>query len=463
MNNKNLKVKLVAIARDEAAYLPEWIFHHLTFGFDEIEVYVNNTTDNTYQVIEQISKYYPVFATDADSLFKKSGENFQLRAYENAVEKAQIADFTHIMFLDIDEFWTPADFKTDIKGALQLYSYPQALSLNWLIHCDESNFSPCYKSTLQVLPNPHVKTVFDLSTTWDKIEIHNIVGDSIQYKRGDGSTYDFNGSAHCGLTDADCITHDFFIIHRMYRSQMEYISLLGRGRANKIKLKDNRNGYYVINERTKSINIDAVLLASYSQKYSTFVEQCQLSKLNEQSKEFIESRYQRVITWAKQADTIESSVFDRLFQNIDIPEIQAIRKRYESEKMFIFYKDLISNTPSFNSLMLHIFSKLLLKVRAEKWAIAVYLKANTLNTKADTNGVVEILNNALKKTNFPKKNYADIYREIAIQFYKEKDIQQAFFFISKAKQLRPNGPHITKLYEKYLSEIKFISSKKCIG
>lgn len=45
-----MKVKLVAIAKDEAAYLPDWIFHHLYFGFDSIDIYVNNTTDNTYDL-----------------------------------------------------------------------------------------------------------------------------------------------------------------------------------------------------------------------------------------------------------------------------------------------------------------------------------------------------------------------------------------------------------------------------
>lgn len=49
-----LKIKLVAIAKDEAAYLPEWIFHHLYFGFDQIDIYVNNTSDNTFALGEQL-------------------------------------------------------------------------------------------------------------------------------------------------------------------------------------------------------------------------------------------------------------------------------------------------------------------------------------------------------------------------------------------------------------------------
>ena len=48
MNNE-FKVKVVAIAKDEGAYIAEWIFHHLYFGFDAIDIYVNRTTDNTCQ------------------------------------------------------------------------------------------------------------------------------------------------------------------------------------------------------------------------------------------------------------------------------------------------------------------------------------------------------------------------------------------------------------------------------
>jgi len=63
-----MKIKLVAIAKDEAAYLPEWIYHHLHFGFDEIEVYVNFTTDNSYEVLAAIAKHHPVRYRNAEYL-----------------------------------------------------------------------------------------------------------------------------------------------------------------------------------------------------------------------------------------------------------------------------------------------------------------------------------------------------------------------------------------------------------
>jgi hypothetical protein len=35
---KPYKVKLVAVAKDEAVGLPRWIFHHLFFGIDSIDI-----------------------------------------------------------------------------------------------------------------------------------------------------------------------------------------------------------------------------------------------------------------------------------------------------------------------------------------------------------------------------------------------------------------------------------------
>ena len=95
----HIRVKLAAIARDEAAYLPEWIFHHLEFGFDEIEIYINNTTDNSLAVLANIKRNHPVVVTDANALFKQSTKNFQGQAYQALTKKAIADGFTHLMFL----------------------------------------------------------------------------------------------------------------------------------------------------------------------------------------------------------------------------------------------------------------------------------------------------------------------------------------------------------------------------
>ena len=43
-------IKLVAIAKNEAPYIPLWAFHHFRIGIDLIEININNTDDNSIRV-----------------------------------------------------------------------------------------------------------------------------------------------------------------------------------------------------------------------------------------------------------------------------------------------------------------------------------------------------------------------------------------------------------------------------
>ena len=62
------KVKLVAIAKDEGAYLVDWIFHHLYFGFYAIDIYVNRTSDNTFEIADKLKSLEQVRFLDGDAL-----------------------------------------------------------------------------------------------------------------------------------------------------------------------------------------------------------------------------------------------------------------------------------------------------------------------------------------------------------------------------------------------------------
>ena len=54
----NTVIKLVAIAKNEALYIPAWVYHHFKIGIDYIEIHINNTTDNSVEVCERISSNY---------------------------------------------------------------------------------------------------------------------------------------------------------------------------------------------------------------------------------------------------------------------------------------------------------------------------------------------------------------------------------------------------------------------
>jgi hypothetical protein len=451
MNNKALKIKLAAIARDEAAYLPEWIFHHLAFGFDEIEIYINNTSDNSLAILANITKHYPVVVTNADQLFQRSNNDFQLLAYQALTDQAISDGFTHIMFLDIDEFWTPADFKTDVKQALVKFNYPQALSLNWFIHCDEGKFASCYREQLIIRPDTHVKTLFQLDTPWDKVEIHNIVGKEVHYTRGNGKPYDFGDSPHCGLTDHQCLDHDFFVIHRMFRSQMEYVSLLGRGRANKLKLKDNRNGYYN-KDNLAMIHFEAKLLDSYNLRFEKFVKQCQLNELIDGGRAFVNKRFDKVQSWIKKATPKEAVVFNKLLLRVELPEIKLLKKKLLA-KIELAELDIDNvETLSYRHLFSQLLFKLLRKFKLNRLAGRLYLKGG-YNQQKDGGTIIAGVERALLNIKYPANKHADVYREMAVYFYQNQQLTLAYALISKARQKRPNGPTIVKLHEQFQKEL----------
>ena len=452
MSNEKIKVKLAALAKDEGAYLPEWIFHHLIFGVDEIEVYVNNTTDNSVAVLTSIAQHYPVKITFADKLFKSATFDFQVQAYKKIVKAAVADGFTHLLLLDIDEFWTPADFNTSIKQAIINLGEPDVVNFNWFLHCDESEFGPCYQSSMNIRTNPHVKTLFKLTAPWEKVGIHNVLGKSLTYTRGNGETFDFGDSPHCALSDAQCLDHDYFIVHRLYRSEREYISLLGRGRLNKTKIKDNRSGYYAASRQDNTITFPANLVDLYYQQYDQFLTQCALLDLLPASKVFVLERFNGVMSLATHAEKEDVLLFIKLFNKINLPEVSSVREKLSYKvRMQNFNIHAITQQPMC-SLLMSILAKVLLKLRCKSAAqYCAFLAASQL-TEASILPLLNSVTHSLTVNKYPEQKHADIYRDMAVEFHREGQLTLACGFITKAKQCRPNGPRIIQLYEQFMSE-----------
>src|SRR5690625_3516362 len=113
-----MRIKLCAIAKDESAYLFNWVFHHLYFGFDEVEVWLNNITDNSEELCREMARISSQFkyrvADDVVSEAYRRGKMFQIIAYEKMYKAAVYEGFDYIVFLDIDEFFVPKDFRSHV-------------------------------------------------------------------------------------------------------------------------------------------------------------------------------------------------------------------------------------------------------------------------------------------------------------------------------------------------------------
>ena len=91
---------IVAIIKDEAPYIREWIEFHKLAGVDKFYIYNNESTDNIEEVLNPYIKnglvtykYFP-------------GEAMQIKAYQDAILKYKFHN-KYMAFIDVDEFLLP--------------------------------------------------------------------------------------------------------------------------------------------------------------------------------------------------------------------------------------------------------------------------------------------------------------------------------------------------------------------
>jgi len=154
IEKKQLKVAMVAIAKDEGDYIDEWVDYHVKIGFDDIFVYSNNW---------RIGKFIP-HVTEIPF----DGEAKQLPAYTDWL--ANHSDgYDWAAFFDIDEFLNT--HRGNVKDILDGYSRFPAVGVNWRIFGDSgladvengyygclSRFTKCAKDL-----NVHVKSFVNLA------------------------------------------------------------------------------------------------------------------------------------------------------------------------------------------------------------------------------------------------------------------------------------------------------------
>lgn len=133
---KDPKVKIIAMASNEAYYLPQWIHHHLYFGFNAFDIYFNRSTDNTMSVLEKLRSYYhnisiynvdwidSFFSQSPPSKFMNSGP--YMHSYFNLC-----SDFDYVLFLDIDEFWMPRNGIDSIQKCIREFNFPNCILFEW--------------------------------------------------------------------------------------------------------------------------------------------------------------------------------------------------------------------------------------------------------------------------------------------------------------------------------------------
>lgn len=307
---ENIKVKLFAIAKDEAAYIPQWVFHHFYFGFDEIEIWLNNIEDNSVEICEKIATIFPQFKYKVvdDLLFecKEKNIHFQEQAYNISYQQARDSGFSHILYIDIDEFWVHKSFELTIKDYLDNFTVADTISFNWAFDnalISNQLFHQVFNQSQLVFKNNHVKSLVRMSQKVIKTHIHNHhIKNGLQIlANGEKLCIDSNTFEGSIVPDYQFIKYqheldDAFIYHTLFRSQIEYLSSLLRGRRHtttKELIKLNRWGYV---NQSDGINfhIQEVLINLYNKKYIDFLIDSELLLNVIKGQKFIIDRFNKV-------------------------------------------------------------------------------------------------------------------------------------------------------------------------
>ena len=282
-----MKIKLVAIAKDEAAYLPYWIYHHLHFGFDAIEIHINRCEDNSKDVLNKIIQQFPQVEYKSgdwvDIAPKCVGRVMQYALYAESYWRTKgSGEYTHICFLDIDEFWTPSDFSSSVKSCLKSLPNATSVSFNWLNVMDEKISFAAFNQELKVQPAPTVKSIISLDADIERVQLH--LSEFIQNDKfkghimPDGRKFKHSMRQRQRLADSETnIDFPFFVLHRMFRTQMEYVSLLYRGNPRgDTPFKMNRPGYITSDKNQRNLEFSATEYRAYLDGYEKFIEKAQL-------------------------------------------------------------------------------------------------------------------------------------------------------------------------------------------
>ena len=130
MIDKNLflyDLAIVAIFKDEARYLKEWLDYHLLAGVDHFYLYNNDSSDDYKEILAPYVEKILVTLTELP------GKMMQYPAYNDAIDKYRF-ECRYIAFIDIDEFIFPKSNRPIVEAVDEiLLNNPDAagVGINW--------------------------------------------------------------------------------------------------------------------------------------------------------------------------------------------------------------------------------------------------------------------------------------------------------------------------------------------
>ena len=124
-----------------------------------------------------------------------------------------------------------------------------------------------------------------------------------------------------------------FILHRKYRSQVEYVALLGRGRPigpekAVSEFKNNREGYYNKNN-AQEVAFENTSYQTYNKYMTENLNRSHISHLLDEARTMVVNRYSDVIEAVRNASKDELPVLNRILRHVDIADVQQAFEEYK--------------------------------------------------------------------------------------------------------------------------------------
>ena len=123
------ELSIVAVIKNEAHYLEEWLNYHLAAGVDHFYLYDNDSTDDTAEILE------PYIEAELVDYFKASGELMKIPVYNDAVRQFKFAT-KYMAFIDCNEFIFPKTGQSIVELVDEILSQDErtaALVANWQV------------------------------------------------------------------------------------------------------------------------------------------------------------------------------------------------------------------------------------------------------------------------------------------------------------------------------------------
>lgn len=286
--DSRMKVKLCAIARNEGAYIGDWVFHHLWFGFDAIEIWTNGRDDGSSEILDRISGVNPrVLGVDAEGLRSTcaaEGKYFQYEAYAQMADEAVKQGFTHAAFLDLDEYWVPRDFAARIHEFLPSQRRVNVVSFPWALDIardDREPFDALFGNAVRVQLDPHVKSVVRLDGRVVQIRPHTARtrGGRRLLVRDPFAVEDRRGQQWGSFVDPETFVASWedvpeaFVLHAVNRSQIEYVSSLDKAferTPDEPPYRTNREGFGARARPILTVDFPQAAVAKYRSEAALF-------------------------------------------------------------------------------------------------------------------------------------------------------------------------------------------------